>query len=121
MATYSSKPEKSQASVDPILVFVSVMLIGTLVIFGPLHINVTSSARSAAYHLAPSTVVSFAADEQYWAAHCSHGWNSDFTCENIVSRAQACYTGFAGFTSTYCTEYNSYLKQFQNRLLVIYQ
>jgi hypothetical protein len=121
MATYSSKQEKSQTLVDPIFVFVSVMLIGALVIFGPLHINVTSSFRSAAHNLSPSTVVSFTADEQYWGAHCNHGWSSDFACENIVSRAQACYTGLAGFTSTYCTEYDAYMKQFQNRLLVTYQ
>ena len=121
MATYSSKQEKNQPLVDPILVFILVLSISTLVVFGPLHINVNSSVRSAAHNFSPSTAVSFAADEQYWSAHCNHGWSSDFACENIVSRAQACYTGLAGFTSTYCTEYDAYMKQFQKRLLVIYQ
>jgi hypothetical protein len=117
MATYSSKHEKNQELVDPIFVLASVALIVVLVVFGPLNSYEYRSVRNAPNNLSPSVVVSFAADEQYWDAHCSHGWGSDFTCENIVSRTQACYSGLAGFASAYCTEYNAYMKQFQHRPL----
>jgi hypothetical protein len=54
---------------------------------------------------------SFSADHQYWEANCSHGWSSNSTCDDIVSRAQSCSISVE---SAYCSEYNSYLKQFSN-------
>jgi hypothetical protein len=55
--------------------------------------------------------VSFASDEQYWDANCSHGWLSDSRCDDIVSRAQKC----ASITSAYCSDYGVYMQQYYNR------
>jgi hypothetical protein len=115
MATYSSKQEKSQVLVDPLFVLVSVMVIVTLMIFGPLKINIYSPVHNAVQDLSPSPVASFSADKQYWDARCSHGWNDDSTCENIVMRTQACYIGVAELSSAYCTQYDAYLKGLQHK------
>ena len=119
MATYYSKQEKSRALVDPLLVWALVMLIVTLIIVAPLKVNVYNSVRRATHDLSHDPVVSFAADKQYWHAHCSHGWSDDSTCENIVERAQACYVGFAEPSSAYCTEYDTYLKPLQDKPLAM--
>jgi hypothetical protein len=119
MATYSSEQEKSQALVDPLLVWALVMLILTWIIFGPFKVNV--SVRSAANDLSSNPVASFSADKQYWEVHCSHGWGDDSTCENIVARTQACYISLAELSSSYCIQYDTYLKGLQyNRLATIY-
>ena len=110
MATYSSKQTKSQAIVDPILMLIWVSLIAILIASRPLQVNVHSSIRSISADRTTDTVVSFTTDKQYWEANCSHGWNSDSTCENIVLRAQACYAGVLDLSSAYCTQYKSYVK-----------
>ena len=110
MATYSSKQIKSQAIIDPILMLIWVSLIVILVASRPLQVNVDRSIRSIQADRSTDTVVSFTTDKQYWEAHCSHGWNSDSTCESIVLRAQACYAGFVEVSSAYCTEYKNDLK-----------
>jgi len=110
MATYSSKQTKSQAIVDPILMLIWVSLLAILIASRTLQVNVHSSIRSISADRTTDTVVSFTTDKQYWEANCSHGWNSDSTCENIVLRAQACYVGVLDLSSAYCTQYKNYVK-----------
>jgi len=56
--------------------------------------------------------VSFASDERYWSAHCSHGWAKDSTCDGIALRAQSCEFSTV---STYCSTYKNYLLQLNNK------
>ncbi|RPJ21694.1 MAG: hypothetical protein EHM33_25455 [Chloroflexi bacterium] len=56
--------------------------------------------------------VSFAADQQYWAANCGQEWSSDARCNSIVARTQSCSTSAA---SGYCSEYKNYLREYLNR------
>ena len=119
MATFSSKQEKRQSLVDPLLVLVSIALISMLVAFGPLNGKTNSSIGNAlvtqggaADNVSTSVGVSFASDLQYWNAECSHGWTSDSTCDVLVSRTQSCSIGTG---SAYCSEYDTYLQQFRNQ------
>jgi hypothetical protein len=119
MATFSSKQEKKQDSVDPILALVSIALIVFLAAFAPLNGRMYGSD-----HKTPLTQVgptgdvsvnvgsSFAADLKYWNANCSHRWNSDSTCEALVSAAQSCGVDI-NTRSVYCAKYDAYLQQLQ--------
>jgi len=56
--------------------------------------------------------LSFAADQQYWAANCSQEWSSDARCNSIVARTQSCFSSAA---AGYCSEYKNYLQGYRNR------
>jgi len=118
MATFSSKQEKKQDWVDPMLVLVSVALLSVLITFGPLNSNYSSIPNAlvmesgAADHASNSVGISFASDLQYWDANCSRGWTSDSTCDALVSRSEACNIGTG---SAYCSEYDTYLQEFRGR------
>ena len=110
MATFSSKQEKRQS-----LILASLTLIGVLVTFSPFNSNMYSSIRSALLtqgNTAVEVPINFASDLQYWDANCSHGWRSDSTCDALVLKTQACSVGIG---SAYCSEYNTYLRQFRNQ------
>ena len=116
MATISSNQEKRQALVNPVYVLVFLVLLLTLLLIGPLSGNTSSSINGVLGVLgsAPAGVsagrdVTFATDQQYWDANCSHGWSSDSTCETIVQRVQSCSVSTA---SAYCSEYELYLQPF---------
>jgi len=117
MATYSSKREKRQDLTDFVVVLLGIALVTMLVgsagyiSNNPFALQ-TSLAQSNVIAVSNSGNVSFAMDEQYWDANCSHGWNSDSQCENIMLRAQACSVAN---TSTYCSDYKKYMQQFQHR------
>lgn len=117
MATFSSKQEKRQVFSDPISVLVSVVLIGALVILGPLNASLYNSINGALGTLNSADGVysadaSFASDEQYWDASCSHGWDADSTCDDILLRVQSCVVTIA---SPYCSNYENYMQQFFNQ------
>jgi hypothetical protein len=120
MATFSSKQEKRQGLVDPMLVLVSIALISMLVAFGPLNGNMYSSIGSAlssaqsraADNFSLNVGASFTSDLQYWNANCSRGWKSDSTCDTLVSRTQSCLIGTG---SAYCSQYDTYLQDFRGR------
>jgi len=125
MSTISSKEEKKQRLMSPDLALVFVLLIGVLVILGSSTGNAYSSYHNtlgiqgnAAGSLPTSDDISFALDEQYWDANCSHGWASDSMCNNIVLRAQLCTSNV---TSAYCSDYNSYMQQFYKQKIANYQ
>lgn len=125
MSTISSKQEKRRGLMSPDLALVFVMLIGVLVIFGSSTDNTYSSYHNtlgiqdnAAGGLPTSDDVSFASDEQYWDANCSHGWSSNSMCDDIVLRAQLCVPSV---TSAYCSDYNIYMQQFYQRKINNYQ
>jgi len=115
MATFSSKHDKRQGLGDPISVLVSVVLVGALVILGPLNaslynsINGVLGTMGSADGVYTSADVSFASDEQYWDANCSHGWDSDSTCDNIILRVESCVVTIA---SPYCSNYENYMQEF---------
>lgn len=117
MSTLTSKPTKRYNSIDFISVFVFLALLLTLLVM-PFTGNFYNSFTTAlgnvdGTHANASTNVkySFSADQQYWETNCSHGWSSNSTCDDIVSRAQSCSISVE---SAYCSEYNSYLKQSPN-------
>src|SRR5687768_8355194 len=117
MSTISSRQEKRHGHLDPILVLVSLTLILALLVFAPPPGNV-HNFNSGAFGtlgsldtgIAAGSIISFASDQQYWDANCSHGWSSDSTCDNIFRRAQSCMISLA---SAYCSEYDTYLQQFR--------
>jgi hypothetical protein len=117
MSTLTSKPTKRYNSIDFISVFVFLALLLTLLVItftGNIHNSFsTASGTVDSTHASVSTTVdySFPADQQYWSANCSHGWSSNSTCDDIVSRAQSCSISVE---SAYCSEYDTYLKQFAN-------
>ncbi len=119
MATISSNQEKRHALVNPIYVLIFLVLFVALLLLGPLSGN-TSNAISGVLGVlggAPAGVsagsdVTFASDQQYWDANCSHGWSSDSTCETIVQRVQTCSVNTA---SAYCSEYELYLQPFRSQ------
>src|SRR6266498_2067003 len=97
MSTISSKQRKRQGSVDPNVILGFLVLILALIVFTPFTGNIYNSLTTALgtvgdTHANISTNVnySFAADQQYWVANCSHGWSSNSTCDDIVSRVQSC-------------------------------
>jgi len=118
MTTFSSKQEKKQGLADPILILVSITLIGVLVVFGPLSggmssiRNVLTARGDAGGNISISGGAYFAPDLQYWDANCSHGWTSDSTCDTLVSITQACAVGTG---SAYCSEYDTYLQRFRGQ------
>jgi hypothetical protein len=116
MSTYPSKQQKSESMTDQILIFVYIMIVGILMVSGfnnNRQYDYLSRALGSQNHLyldtSASANVSFASDEGYWNANCSHGWAKDSTCDGIVLRAQSCEVGMA---STYCSNYEDYLQQF---------
>lgn len=119
MATYSSKQQKKQVWGDNISVLVLVLLIGALVMFAPLNTGIYSSLTGVLGTWTNTDgvyinaeVVSFTSDQTYWAANCGHGWSSDATCDNIVSKVQSCSLGFA---TLYCSSYENYMQEFFSR------
>jgi len=124
MSTISSKEEKRQRLMSPDLALVFVVLIGVLVILGSSTGNAYSSYHNtlgirgnAAGSVSSSDDVSFASDEKYWHAKCSHGWLSDSMCDEIFSRAQLCAFNV---TSAYCSYYDEYMQQYNNRQTIYY-
>lgn len=119
MATISSNQEKRHAFVNPIYVLVFLVLLLALLLIGPLGANTSNSINgvlgalgSAPAGVSAGSAVTFAADQQYWDANCSHGWSSDSTCETIVQRVQSCSVSTA---SAYCSEYELYLQPFRSQ------
>ena len=117
MSTIASKPTKRYNPVNLISVFVFLALLITLIVM-PFTANIYNSFSTAlgtvdSTHANISTNVnySFSTDQQYWETNCSHGWSSNSTCDDIVSRAQSCSISVE---SLYCSEYDNYLKQFSN-------
>jgi hypothetical protein len=117
MTTLSSKPTKRYTPVQPISLFVLFALILTLLVIpftGNIYTAVSTAlgAGNSTNAISSSNVdYSFSVDQQYWTANCSHGWSSNSACDEIVVRSQACSISA---DSAYCSEYNSYLKQFSN-------
>ena len=117
MSTLSSKPTKALRPVDFISVFVFLALILTLLVIpftGNLYSSLSATlgnGNSSNASVSTGATYSFSADQQYWAANCSHGWSSNSTCDEIVVRSQSCSISAE---SVYCSEYGSYLKQFSN-------
>lgn len=116
MSTFSSKAPKTFKPVDFISVFVFLALILTLLVIpftGTLYSSVSTALGSTDRTQAGITNanVTFAADQGYWSVNCSHGWSSNAMCDDIVTRSQACSISAE---SAYCSEYESYLKQFPN-------
>jgi hypothetical protein len=120
MATYTSRREKRQDLTDVVLVVISIVLISILVGSGSLDSNLfnfqSNLVHGSAVAVSGSGNSTFAMDEQYWAANCSHGWSSDRACENIVLRAQTCSTQSV---STYCSEYKDYMQKFKPQTNII--
>jgi hypothetical protein len=120
MSTFSSKQENKQVPAEVLLMVAFIIAIVILVVPGVDARNLNTSIRSPltalspgwAGSLVPGGDVSFTSDEQYWSKNCSHGWTSDSTCNEIVSRVQICER-IAG--SAYCSEYEAYMQQFQRR------
>lgn len=114
MATFSSRQTKKYSFlVDWLFVLFALTLI--LLIVVPADVNIYSSVRTApkvqeSLHPDISTggPVSFAADQQYWDASCSHGWSSDVRCDAIVSRTHSCAVSV---DSVYCSEYEKDLQE----------
>jgi hypothetical protein len=114
MSTLSSKPTKTYGPVNFISVFVFLALILTLLVIpftGSLYSSLRTALGSADRTQAgiSNANYSFSADQQYWGANCIHGWTSNSTCDDIVTRSQACSISAE---SAYCSEYGNYLKQF---------
>ncbi len=111
MTASSSKQGKGQISI-----LTSIVLIGVLVIFGPLYGSMYGSIRNVlltksntASEVSINDASSFASDLQDWNTRCSHGWKSDSVCDALVSKVQSCSIGTG---SIYCSEYDAYLQQF---------
>lgn len=117
MATYASKREKRQDLTDVVLVLIGIVLISILIGPGSLDSNLfnfqTNHVQGSAVAISGNGNSTFAMDEQYWAANCSHGWNSEPACDNIVLRAQTCSTQSA---SIYCSEYKNYMQKFNTQI-----
>ena len=114
MATYSSKQEKRQVFGNYVPVLVSVLLVGALVVLAPLNASFYSSLNgifgtwtSADSVYSNAEVISFSADQTYWDANCTHGWNADAACDGILSRVQSCAISV---TSAYCASYEDYMQ-----------
>jgi hypothetical protein len=119
MSTISSRQGKRHGLVDPVYVLAFLVLILALLLLGPLTSSTHSSVNSALGILgrAPAAVsasanVSFATDQKYWEANCSHGWSSNSSCDDIVVRSRSCVANVA---SAYCSAYKNYLQQFRNQ------
>src|SRR5215510_7097727 len=115
MTTYPSKQQKSESIIDPILIFAYIVIVGILMVSGfnnNRQYDYLSRALGNQNHAYVDTSagakVSFAADEGYWKANCSHGWAKNSLCDSIVLRAQSCQFSAA---SAYCSNYKDYLQQ----------
>jgi hypothetical protein len=117
MSTLSSKPPKRYSPVDLLSVFVFLALILALLVIpftGNIYTSLTTALGTGNHtqtNFSGNVSYSFSADQQYWAANCSHGWSSNSTCDEIVTRSQSC--SISG-ESAYCLEYANYLKEFSN-------
>ena len=116
MSTLTSKQAERQGLVDPVLVLALLFLILTVTVVSPFS-NSAASAFGNAFGsfgnistaLSGSNTVSFAYDQAYWDANCTHGWSADTTCDAIVQRSQSCSFSVDSF---YCAAYETYLQQF---------
>jgi hypothetical protein len=114
MSTISRKQTKSQGLIDPIFILAVLVVILTFMVFAPstnLYNSVQTTLGSfgnSAAGLSVNSVVSFAADQQYWEANCIHGWSSNVTCDLIVKRAQSCTISV---DSAYCSAYDKYMQE----------
>jgi hypothetical protein len=117
MSTISSKSTKTYKPIDliPVFVFLTLILILLVVPFtGNIYTSLSTAldnGDSTQANISSTISYSFLADQQYWAANCSHGWSSNSTCDDIVMRSQSCSISAE---SAYCSEYNNYMKQFSN-------
>ena len=117
MSIIPSRQQKNHVLSEPILALALIGIIATLMLIW-LNANIydgsTRAWQNQTVVQAPNPVItgySFKADKAYWKNNCSHGWNGNSTCEDIVARAQACEV-FTVTESTYCADYKEYLKQF---------
>jgi hypothetical protein len=117
MSTFSSKPTKTLRPVDFVSVFVLLALVLILLVIpftGNLYSALSTTFGSVGRtdtSISAYATYSFSADQEYWAENCSHGWSSDSTCSEIVTRSQSCSISSE---SAYCSEYSNYLRQFSN-------
>ena len=116
MSTITSKHTKRQAVIDPIFLLAILFLVLTTIIFAPINGNtfnpfgnMLGSFGNTSTTLSANTTVSFAYDQAYWDANCSHGWSADATCDVIVQRSQSCAISA---DSAYCAAYERYLQNF---------
>jgi hypothetical protein len=116
MATLSSKQAKEQGLVDPALILALLILILTFSVLNPFTNSASNAFGDAlgslgktSTALSGSNTVSFAYDQAYWNANCSHGWSADATCDAIVLRSQSCSFSV---DSAYCATYQTYLQRF---------
>lgn len=114
MSTISSKQRKRHGLVDPVLVFLVMIL--ALVVFAPFPgITYDSFSRvlppfgNASDSWSLKSELSFAADRQYWDVNCGSGWSQDAMCQEITLRTQSCSIST---DSAYCSEYATYMKQY---------
>jgi len=112
MSIISSKQVQKQSLVD--ILFVCLVLTLILAALVPSSENVYNPIRTApgvshiADDISTGAAASFAADKQYWNAHCSHGWSSDARCGTIVMKTQSCSISLK---SAYCSQYKDYLQE----------
>ena len=116
MSTLTSKQEKRQGLVDPVLILALLVVLLTFAVFSPLSNSAASAFGNAlgsfgntSTALSGSNTVSFAYDQAYWDANCTHGWSEAATCDAIVQRSQSCSFSV---DSAYCAAYETYLQQF---------
>lgn len=115
MSIITSKPQKRHVLVDPIFIlFFSALVV--LAIFALSTGNIDYLVENAVESLGGTSVrvsvvnePSFVSDQKYWDANCTRGWSSDSLCDTIAARTQACELSL---DSVYCSQYDSYLKQF---------
>jgi hypothetical protein len=117
MSIISSKHVKKHGHVDWLFVLFALALV--LLVLAPFNGNIFNFMRTAPeapqvtrFDLSTSGSVSFAADQEYWDANCSHGWSANAGCDTIVARTQSCS---ASVDSVYCSEYDKYLQRYRNR------
>jgi hypothetical protein len=117
MSIITSKRQKRHILVDPILVLFFATLI-LLMFFAVLTGNIENTLNSwlvtfddASTNLSANSTPSFAADQRYWEANCSHGWTSGSACEDIALRSQSCVISVE---SAYCSAYKDYMKQYND-------
>ncbi len=114
MATFSSRQTKKYSFlVDWLFVLFALTLV--LLVVVPADGSIYSSIRTAPKaqgslrpDISTGGHVSFAADQQYWDASCSHGWSSDARCDAIVSRTHSCAVSV---DSVYCSAYEKNLQK----------
>jgi len=116
MSIVTSKPQKRHV-VDPIFILLFSALV-ILMIFALSTGNIDYLVENAVESLSSTSVrvsvvnePSFVADQKYWDANCTRGWDSDSLCDTIAGRTQACELSA---DSAYCSEYKQSLKQIGN-------